>query len=86
MTPEAATRRLRNTCRPASSKKTSSLTAQATAYPEKNFFPASIDEVGFVDLAAGNFRLAPSSPYKKAGTKKKDIGADINAIDKARKR
>ena len=66
-------------------KKNIIINGQAAAYPEKNFFPASVDEVGFVDPAAGDFRLASSSPYKKAGTKKKDIGADINAIDKARR-
>ena len=67
-------------------KKNVIINGQAAVYPEKNFFPSSIDEVGFVDLAAEDFRLAPSSPYKKAGTKKKDIGADIDAIDKARSR
>ncbi|MGA9771361.1 MAG: hypothetical protein WBV94_20165 [Blastocatellia bacterium] len=65
-------------------KKNVIINGQAAAYPMKNFFPASIDEVGFVDAAMENFRLAPSSPYRKAGTKKKDIGADIDAIDKAR--
>ncbi len=65
-------------------KKNVIINGRATAYPQKNFFPASIDEVGFIDPAAGDFRLAPLSPYKKAGTKKKDIGADIDAIEKTR--
>lgn len=67
-------------------KKNVIINGKATAYPKKNFFPSSIDEVGFVDPAAGDFRLTPSSPYRKAGTKDRDIGADIDAIDKARQR
>ena len=67
-------------------KKNIIINGRAAAYPKKNYFPSSIDEVGFVDLAAENFRLAPSSLFRKAGTKNKDIGADIDAIDKARNR
>lgn len=49
-------------------------------YPSDNFFPASLEAVGFVDHAGGNYRLAPFSPYRKAGTDGKDIGADIDAL------
>src|SRR5213596_1698671 len=31
-------------------------------YPADNFFPATLADVGFVDLAGGNYRLTPSSP------------------------
>jgi IPT/TIG domain len=55
----------------------------AQAYPSGNFFPASLNEVGFVDLNGGNYRLSASSPYKGAGTDGKDIGADIDAIQAA---
>jgi hypothetical protein len=65
-------------------KKNVIINGRATAYPKKNYFPTSIDEVGFVDPATGDFRLAPSSPFKMAGTKQKDIGADLDAIDRAR--
>lgn len=41
------------------------------------------DEVGFVDPARGDYRLALTSLYKGAGTDGKDIGADIDAIDAA---
>src|SRR5262245_17850764 len=37
-------------------------------YPPGNFFPASLADVGFVDRASGDFRLAASSPYRAAGT------------------
>jgi hypothetical protein len=57
---------------------------QVALYPKKNFFPRSLEDVGFVDLAAGNYRLAASSPYKRAGVKGRDVGADIDAIEAAR--
>jgi hypothetical protein len=57
--------------------------ATPSLYPPNNFFPASLDKVGFVDLAGGNYRLAASSPYKKAGTDGRDIGADIDALPAA---
>ncbi len=55
----------------------------STLYPPDNFFPASFDEVQFVDRAGGNYRLAPSSPYKNAGTDGKDIGCDFDALNLA---
>ena len=50
-------------------------------YPQKNFYPARIDDVGFVDRAAGNYRLADTSPYKNAGTKQKAVGADFGLLE-----
>lgn len=44
---------------------------------------ADIDDVGFVDLARGNFRLGPGSPGKNAATDGKDVGADIDALEAA---
>jgi hypothetical protein len=55
----------------------------ASSYPGGNFFPATLTDVRFVDLAGGNYRLASASPYKAAGTDGKDIGADIDAIEAA---
>jgi uncharacterized protein (TIGR03437 family) len=52
-------------------------------YPPDNFFPASLDQVGFVDRVNGNYRLTGSSPYKNAGTDGKDIGCDFNALEAA---
>jgi hypothetical protein len=51
-----------------------------SAYPRKTFVVASLDDVGFVDLANGDYHLASQSPCKNAGTKGTDIGADIDAI------
>lgn len=51
-------------------------------YPKKNFHPASLDEVGFIDPAAGNYRLAENSPYKQAGTKQRDVGADFGRLER----
>jgi hypothetical protein len=64
-------------------KKNVIVNGRAAIYPKKNFFPASMDEVGFVDAAAGDFRLADTSQFKNAGTKDRDIGADLNAIQRA---
>jgi hypothetical protein len=54
--------------------------ASAAAYPAGNFFPRSADTVGFVDHRGSNYRLAVSSPYRKAGTDGRDVGADIDAL------
>jgi hypothetical protein len=56
-----------------------------TTYPAGNFFPRTIEEVGFVNVGAGNYRLSARSPYKKAGTDGRDPGADIDAIETATK-
>ena len=55
----------------------------ASLYPSTNFFPASLGNVGFVDLAGENYALAPASLYKGAGTDGKDIGADFGALNSA---
>jgi PKD repeat protein len=52
-------------------------------YPSGNFFPSTLLNVGFMDLAGGNCRLAASSPYKNAGTDGKDLGADMDALEAA---
>ncbi len=38
------------------------------SYPEGNYFPATMDQVGFVDYASGNYALADNSPYKGLAT------------------
>jgi len=52
----------------------------AASYPTGNFFPATMNNVGFVNAAGGDYRLAASSPYKNRGTDGTDLGADITAI------
>jgi hypothetical protein len=53
------------------------------AYPTGNFFVQSTNDVGFVDAAIGDFRLAQSSPYRSAGTDRRDVGADIDGLSEA---
>jgi hypothetical protein len=55
----------------------------AAQYPADNYFPSSLVDVGFVDRARGNYRLAPSSRYVKAGTDGKAPGVDFDALQAA---
>jgi len=52
------------------------------SYPANNFLlvSASLDQVGFVDRAGGDYRLGPNSPYRNAGTDGRDIGCDVTAL------
>jgi hypothetical protein len=52
----------------------------ADRYPPDNFFPASIEQVGFVGSQPSNVRLAATSTFKRAGTDKLDLGADVDAL------
>ncbi|MCW5978220.1 MAG: hypothetical protein KIT09_09095 [Bryobacteraceae bacterium] len=54
--------------------------SRASSYPADNYFPAGWADVKFVDFAKGNYRLGTQSPYIKAGTDGKDLGADIEAV------
>ena len=57
---------------------------EGARYPPDNFFPESLAAVGFVDPGAGDYRLAPHSPYRGAATDGKDVGADLAALSEAR--
>ena len=46
-------------------------------YPSGNFFPVSVDQVGFTNYSGGDYRLKDSSPYKGAGTDGLDLGANM---------
>jgi hypothetical protein len=46
-------------------------------YPANTFFPASIDQVGFVNYNAENFLLAANSPYKGMATDGSDLGSSV---------
>ena len=52
-------------------------------YPTGTFFPSGWAAVQFMNYANGNYALAPTSPYKNAGTDGKDIGADIAGLNAA---
>jgi hypothetical protein len=67
-------------------KKNVIIAGPGSRYPQKNSFPASLVDVGFVDEASGNYRLADTSPYKKAGTKNRDIGADFGVLEETARR
>jgi hypothetical protein len=51
---------------------------QASNYPPDNYFINSFSEVGFVDLAKGDYRLSSSSSYRNAGADGKNIGCNLN--------
>ena len=52
----------------------------AALYPPGNFFPATLNDVGFVDLTDGDYSLAPSSPYRNMASDGKDVGADFSEL------
>ena len=56
---------------------------QPWMFPGGNAYPKDWAAVGFVDLAGGNYRLAPTSLYITAGTGGTTPGANIDAIDAA---
>jgi hypothetical protein len=54
--------------------------ASSSSYPSDNFFPASVGEIGFWNLAGGDYRLLPTSPYFNGGTDGVPVGADFAAL------
>ncbi|HLL70956.1 MAG TPA: hypothetical protein VK363_05950, partial [Pyrinomonadaceae bacterium] len=52
-------------------------------YPGDNFFPTSLDAVGFANLAGNDYRLLPTSAYKNMATDGKDVGCDFDALNAA---
>jgi hypothetical protein len=57
--------------------------ADPDGYPPDNFFPPTLDDVGFADWRGGDYRLVPPSPYIGQGTDGNDPGADIAAVNTA---
>ena len=55
----------------------------AARFPTGNFFPPTLNDIGYANLALGDLRLRPSSPYWRAATDGKDIGADAAAVYQA---
>ena len=51
-------------------------------YPAGNFFPQSMQAVGFVDYERGNYRLRPGSRFRSAATDGTDPGADFEKLPK----
>ncbi len=59
--------------------------ASSGVYPSQSCapgtcYPATLDDVGFVDWRNDDYRLATTSPYNNAGTDGKDLGADVDAV------
>jgi hypothetical protein len=49
-------------------------------YPGGNYFPVSLDAVGFVDYKSGNWRLASSSRYRGKATDGTDPGVNFDKL------
>lgn len=49
-------------------------------YPADNFFPATWDDVGFEDAAAGNYRLSASSQFVTRATDGGAVGCDPGGL------
>jgi hypothetical protein len=52
-------------------------------YPAGNFFPSSLDQVGFVDVSRMDCHLVPKSRFRRAATDGGSVGADVHAIEVA---
>ncbi|MCX6621742.1 MAG: hypothetical protein NTY38_11845, partial [Acidobacteria bacterium] len=52
-------------------------------YPEGNFFPLEMTDVGFADSGAGDYQLLASSILHNAGTDGTDIGVNVSALNAA---
>jgi hypothetical protein len=57
--------------------------ASSSAYPAGNFFPPTLNDVGFVDAANHDYRLSSTSSLQNAGTDGKDVGVDMTALNAA---
>lgn len=55
----------------------------ASSYPPANFYPASLADVGFVNVSGGGYRLGAQSIYRNGGTDGRDPGCDFDALNKA---
>jgi hypothetical protein len=52
-------------------------------YPPGNVIVPRVPDVGFVDFARGDYRLAKASRFKGAATDGRDPGPDVDALEKA---
>lgn len=55
----------------------------ASLFPPGNFLLTSWRDVHFANFTDGDLHLVANSPYRKAGTDGKDLGADLEAIARA---
>jgi hypothetical protein len=54
--------------------------ADPSIYPDGNMYPATLDDVGFVDLGGGNYSLSASSPYLYSATDGTAVGCDLTQL------
>lgn len=59
--------------------------ADSSIYPKENYYPASIERVGFTDYAKGDYRLAASSTFRKGSSDGLPIGCDWEKLNFAAK-
>lgn len=52
----------------------------SSKWPTGQTFLTSMDSIGFVDYAGGNYALSSSSPYKGTATDGRDVGADVAGL------
>ena len=53
----------------------------STMYPTSNWFPSTQGNVGFVNLAGGDYHIASTSTYAGKGYDARDVGADIDRVN-----
>lgn len=52
-------------------------------YPQTNYFPVTMADVGFANPSGGDYSLSASSRYRGFGTDGKDVGVDMSALNAA---
>ena len=55
----------------------------ASSYPPDNFFPDTLDDVGFLRRSGNDYRLAPLSRFWGAARDGSDVGADFDKLREA---
>ena len=53
----------------------------ASAYPANNWFPSTLEEIGFANLAGGDYRISGASSYANKGYDGRNIGADVDQVN-----
>ena len=58
--------------------------AQSRFYMGQNAYPASVDDVKFVNFQGGDFRLSPQSRFKGTASDRRDPGCQIDLLPKSK--
>ena len=54
-----------------------------STYPTNNWFPATLADIGFLNVSGGDYRLGGTSAFANKGYDGRNIGADVNQVDAA---